>query len=233
VERKADRVTTVEIAVRTPYESEQLRIGPALVSKVVSEAAALDEALAAREATLGVALERDLFGETPPARVLPSDVRAALAERLERALRVWSESPIVARAPAETTEQLSEPLRRIASSVRAAGPSEEVLAHLFPDGTPERSSTADLLRAFRLAAARETRALVRLVALVPSFERWEPVIEHEIAGRVSVVVKLWVIALRWFALAASRGSAPQATSFQQLLTKWQCVERGTRQLFDA
>jgi len=220
----------MESAILQTPETDRLRAGPSLVRNLVDEMSGLDRVLARRESSFGTALEEDLFPDGAPGRVLPTDVRHALATRLERALRTWMESPAGSRG---AMDDVVKPLRAIAEGVRTGDAEDELLTYLFPAGVPSAVSTVDLLRAFRHAASREQRALVRLVSLVPAFEGWDTLIEHEIAGRLVLVTKLWVVAVRWFALGAARVDAAHVRSFQQLLEKWTKIEAKTRELIDA
>lgn len=222
----------MELAIlETVSEGERLRVGPSLVRRIVDETAGLERVLARREETLGAALERDLFPDGAPEQVLPVEVRRALARKLETALHAWVASPPAQRA--HGVEDVARPLRAIAESVRAGDEQDEMHDYLFPAGVPDRLAAAELLRSFRDAAAREQRSLVRLVSLVPAFEAWDTLIEHEIAGRAVLVVRLWVISVRWYALAAGRAGAAQARSFQALVEKWTKIEHEMRLVIEA
>ncbi|MDQ3034038.1 MAG: hypothetical protein M3Y87_16605 [Myxococcota bacterium] len=217
--------------LETTHEGERLRVGPTLVRHLVDETTGLERVLARREEALGAALEQDLFPDGAPVQVLPVEVRRALARKLESALHAWVASPPAHRA--HGVEDVARPLRAIAESVRAGDEHDEMHDYLFPAGVPDRLGAAELLRSFRHAAAREQRSLVRLVSLVPAFESWDTLIEHEIAGRTVLVVRLWVISVRWYALAAGRMNATHARSFQALVEKWTKVEHQMRLVIEA
>lgn len=219
----------MEIAILTSAEGQPLRAGPGLVRRLIEEMSGLDRVLERRECAYGAALETDLFPGGAPARVLPSEVRQAVANRLETSLRRWVESPAAGRG---SLSEIAAPLHAIADGMRG-GDEDQLIDYLFPSGVPASVSTVELLRAFRFAASREQRSLVRLVSIVPAFEGWDSVIEHEIAGRLVLVTKLWVVALRWFALAAARIGAAQVRSFEHLVQKWLAIESRTRLLLDA
>lgn len=221
----------MESSILKAPEEGSLRIGPALVRHLVDEASGLERVLARREEALGASLEQDLFPNGAPAQVLPADIRCALAQKLEAALDAWI-TPARADGP-RTLDDVARPLRAIAETVRAEGAHGEAHDYLFPGGIPERLSAAQLLRAFREAAAREQRSLVRLVSLVPAFEAWDTLIEHEIAGRAVLVVRLWVVAVRWYALAAGRAGASMARSLQAILEKWTKLESRMRLVIEA
>ncbi len=204
---------------------------PILVRQLLDEMSGLDRVLTRRELEYGQAIEKHLFPSGAPPRVMPADVRHALASRLEGALRMWIAAPVSERSG--DVDALVKPLRAIAENVRGGEADDAMNDYLFPTGVPPRVTSTELLRAFRTAASREKSALVRVVSLIPPFESWETVVEHEIAGRMVLVTKLWVVALRWYALAAARVDAPQAASFGALLEKWQQIELATRQMIDA
>ncbi|UJR82258.1 hypothetical protein [Sandaracinus amylolyticus] len=220
----------MELSFLENHEGERPRVGPALVRRLVDETSGLERVLARREEALGAALERDLFPDGPPARVLPVDVRVALAGKLQTALHVWAASPGGA---AGAGDELMRPLRAIAAQVGSADSDDEMHSYLFPAGVPERVRTTDLLRAFRHAAAREQRSLVRLASLAPVFGAHGTLIEHELAGRAVLVVRLWVIALKWYALAAGRAGTTHARSFHALTEKWKRVEGQMKLCIDA
>lgn len=221
----------MELSFLTDHDGERPRVGPALVRKLVDETSGLERVLARREESLGAALERDLFPDGAPSRVLPVEVRLALAAKLQTALHVWAQAPAAERPGGG--EELMRPLRAIAAQVGGAESDEETCSYLFPAGVPERVSAIDLLRAFRHAAAREQRSLVRLASLAPAFGAHGTLIEHELAGRAVLVVRLWVVALKWYALAAGRAGQAQARSFQALTEKWKRVEHQMRLCIDA
>jgi hypothetical protein len=221
----------MELPILRAHEGERLRIEPALIRLLVDEASGLERVLARREEALGASLERDLFPNGVPTQILPIDIRRALAQKLDSALKAW-----VASSPADRagpSDDIVRPLRAIAESVRAGETHDETHDYLFPSGIPEKLSAAELLSAFRRAAAREQRSLVRLVSLVPAFEAWDTLIEHEIAGRAVLVVRLWVIAVRWYTLAAGRASTSMARSLQALLEKWTKLESQMRLVIEA
>lgn len=221
----------MQISMLQIQEGERLRAGAALVRHIIEEMSGLERVLARRETSFGAAIERDLFPDGVPPRVLPSDLRHALAARLDGALRTWTQSPPDARD--DPWADVLAPLRAIAASVRAGEDDDDLHDLLFPGGIPAQVSATHLLRAFRVAASREQRLLSRVISLVPAFEQWEALIEHEIAGRLVLVTRLWVVAVRWYALAAGRAGESHARAFEELLTKWQQIERTTRQLIDA
>jgi hypothetical protein len=208
-----------------PPHAEPPALGPALVDKLVEEAVGLERVLERRETSFGAALERDLFPSGAPDRVLPCEVRRALSDRIEHAI-VGLGGPSVA-------PELAAPLRHIAASVRASESDDAMLDLLFPAGIPARVSAEELLRAFRTAASRELRSLVRLASLGQGEESWDTLVEHEVAGRLVLAMRLWVVCLRWYALAAGRVGSDQARSFGRLLEKWQRLERTSRQCIDA
>jgi hypothetical protein len=158
-------------------------------------------------------------------------VRLALARKLEAALHVWSAAPAATRPGGGG--DLVRPLRAIAAQVEGVETAEEQHDYLFPAGVPERVGAADLLRAFRHAAAREQRSLVRLVSLTPTLESHGTIIEHEIGGRSVLVVRLWVIALKWYGLAAGRAGVGQARSLHALAEKWKRIEQRVALCLDA
>lgn len=233
--------------LETQSEGEAWRVGPTLVRRLAEETGGLERALARREVALGDALARDLFPDGAPSCVMPVDVRRALARKLESALHAWVASPPTPRAhvgggagvglgassSVSASDDVARPLRAIAASVGAGEEHEELHEYLFPAGVPAQLDAAGLLRAFRTAAAREQRSLVRLVSLVPAFESWGTLVEHEIAGRAVLVVRLWLVAVRWYALAAGRAGVAQARSFQALVEKWTVIDRQMRQVIDA
>lgn len=221
----------MELSFLEDHEGERPRVGPALVRKLVDETSGLERVLARREESLGAVLERDLFPDGAPERVLPVDVRVALASKLQTALHVWAEAPAGQRPGGG--EELMRPLRAIAAQVGSAESDEEMHSYLFPAGIPDRVSVTDLLRAFRHAAAREQRSLMRLASLAPAFGAHGTLIEHEMAGRAVLVVRLWVVALKWYALAAGRAGQAQARSFQALGEKWKRVEQQMKLCIDA
>ncbi len=223
----------MELPIQRAHEGEMLRVGPALIRQLVDEASGLERVLARREEELGESLERDLFPNGAPAQILPVDIRRALAQKLDSALKAWVASPSSSGRSGTLDDDVARPLRAIAESVRAGDAHDETHDYLFPAGIPERLSATELLSAFRKAAAREQRSLVRLVSLVPAFEAWDTLIEHEIAGRAVLVVRLWVIALRWYALAAGRAGTAMARSLQVLLEKWTKLESQMRLVIEA
>lgn len=222
----------MELSFLENHEGERPRVGPALVRRLVDETSGLERVLARREEAFGAALERDLFPDGAPLRVLPVDLRVALASKLQTALHVWAAAPTRV-AGTTASDELMRPLRAIAAQVGGAESDEETCSYLFPAGIPERVGTTDLLRAFRHAAAREQRSLVRLASLAPVFGANGTLIEHELAGRAVLVVRLWVIALKWYALAAGRAGTSQAHSFQALTEKWKRVEGQMKLCIDA